>query len=88
MSMIAIGADRVIVRPQRGNRADGNRLFADIKVKKPGDLGERIHLRRLFFKPANQQHLTIEGKQIVFVHVGHYACPQQGDSTGMFLGQY
>lgn len=82
MSMVAIGADDIVIRPERSDGSHGDRLFTDIEVEKPGDLGKRVHLRRLLFKSADQQHLAIQGTQIVLVHVGHYACHDQTTQPG------
>ena len=73
LSMVAIGSDHIIVRLKGGDGSDRDGLFADVQMQEPRDFREGIHLRRLFFESADQQHLMIERKQISFVHVGHYA---------------
>ena len=58
--MVAVRADRVVIRSKRGDGPDRNGLFADIEVQETGNFCESVHFRRFFFEPTDQQHLTIE----------------------------
>ena len=68
MTMIAVGADHIIVGPNGGNDAHRDCFFADIKVQEAGNLGQRIHLGRFFFEPTDEEHLAVEGEKIVLFH--------------------
>jgi len=68
MTVIPVRADHIIVRSNRGNSADRDRFFADIQVEEAGNLGQRIHLGRFFFKPADEEHLAVEDEKIVLSH--------------------
>ena len=52
--MVAVRADRVIIRSKGGDGSDRNGLFADIEMQESGDLRKGVHLRRFFFEPADQ----------------------------------
>jgi len=60
MAVVAVGADDVVIRSKGRHGSDRDSLFADIEVEETGDLGERVHLRRLLFESADQQHLTVQ----------------------------
>ncbi len=60
MSVVSVRADRIVIRSKSGENPDCNGLFADIEMQEAGNFCEGIHLRRFFFEPADQQHLTIE----------------------------
>ena len=66
--MVAVRADRVVIRSKRGDGPDRNGLFADIEMQETGNFREGVHLRRFFFEPADQQHLTIEEQYVAPVH--------------------
>ncbi len=68
MTVIPVGADHIIIRTDRGDRTNRDRFFADIKVQKAGNFGERVHLCRFFFESADKEHLAIEGEKIVLFH--------------------
>jgi len=58
--VVSVRADRVVIRSKGGDGPDRNGLFADIKMQETSNFCEGVHLCRLFFEPADQQHLTIE----------------------------
>src|SRR5919112_86966 len=68
MAMVAIRADRIIIRPQRRNGPDGDGFLPNVEMEKPRNLRKRIHLRRFLFKPADQEHLPVQKKEVVAVH--------------------
>ena len=54
VSVIAIRADGIIIRPKRGNGPDCDGLFADIEMEESGNFCEGVHLCRFLFEPADQ----------------------------------
>ena len=58
LPVLAVGADDVIVRAQRAERARRHGFLTDVEMAEPADLAERVRLRRLFFEAADQQHLA------------------------------
>ena len=69
--VVAVRTDRIVIRSKGGHSPDRNSLFADIEMQETGNFCERVHLRRFFFEPANQQHLTIEEQYVALVHAWH-----------------
>jgi hypothetical protein len=65
MTVISIGADHIVIRPDRRDGTDSHRFFPDIEVQKAGNFGERIHFRRFFFESTNEEHLAVQGEKIV-----------------------
>src|SRR4029077_2817178 len=59
------------IRTKGGDGPDCNGLFADIEMKETGNFCAGVHLRRFFFEPANQQHLTIEEQHVTPVNTWH-----------------
>src|SRR5207302_6723790 len=70
--VVAVRADRVVIRSKRGDGSDRNGLFADIEVQETGNFCESVHFRRFFFEPTDQQHLPIEEEYVAPVHTWHY----------------
>lgn len=63
--MIAIAGDHtVLARRQRGLNTDRDSFLTNIQVTKPANQPESVKLARLFFKPADQQHLPIIFQQL------------------------
>src|SRR6266540_5624492 len=58
LPMLAIRADRVVVRAERGGGPDRHGFLAYIKVEEAANLAERVHLGRLFLEAAQVQHLA------------------------------
>ena len=52
----AMRAGDVIVGPQRGTDADGNRLFADIQVRQARHQSSRIEVIGMLLEQANSEH--------------------------------
>jgi hypothetical protein len=63
MAVIAIAGDDAVALFERGLDADHHRFLADIEVAETTDQPHAVHLARLFFKPADQQHVLIIGEQ-------------------------
>ena len=64
-AVIAVGGDHVVVRLERGDGPDADRLLPDVQVKEPADLPLGVGARGLLFEAANQEHLPVEPRQVV-----------------------
>jgi hypothetical protein len=66
MSVIAVGCDALVAFIGGGFQSDDNSFLADVQMAEPANQTHPIQLSRLFFKTADQQHLTIVFKQFFF----------------------
>src|SRR2546425_8266006 len=57
LTMLAVGADDVVVVPQRPECADTHGFLTDVQMAEAADLGQRVRLGRLFLEVTNEQHL-------------------------------
>src|SRR5262245_5938572 len=60
VAVLAIGGDRVVIRPKRGRRADRDRFLADVEMQESADLAEGIRLRGLLLETADEEHVGQE----------------------------
>jgi hypothetical protein len=68
MTMLAVGADNIIIPAERGCCSHRHCLLTDVEMEKAGNLRQGVHLRRFFFESADQEHLAIEREEVLTVH--------------------
>ena len=71
--MTTVRAGYIVVAPQRFTNADGDRLLADIQMRKAGHLGAEIELIDLFLEATDLHHLPIEMNPAFIVSRGLFA---------------
>lgn len=64
-AVIAVRADDVVARLERGGGADGDGLLANVKMEETADFPLGVGPRRFFFHAADEEHLAIEPEQVV-----------------------
>ena len=58
MPVVPVSGEHVVgLQVQGGDRPDGNGLLADVEVAETPDLPQPVHLCRLLFQAADQEHL-------------------------------
>src|SRR5581483_12181670 len=67
----------VVVGTGRMQRADGDRLLADVQVQEAADLGLRVRLGGVLLEAADEQHLAVHGQQRLAVE------PLQGGALAL-----
>ena len=70
MGVIAIGRNDRVVVIEHGNRADGDRFLAIVKVAKTPDLALRERLLRLFLEATDDNHLAEEIDFLLRLQIG------------------
>ena len=73
VAMVTIGGYDLIAFFRRHLHADHDSFLTDIKVTEAADETHAIHLTRLFFKAANQKHLTICVKLLLLIKFYDFA---------------
>ena len=63
VAVVAVAREHVVVRSQRRERADGDRLLPDVEVAEAADLAERVSLGRLLLEAADENHLVEHAEQ-------------------------
>ena len=56
--VLAVGADDVVVRSQRGDTAYRDRLLPDVEMAETADLAEAVGFAGLLLEPADEHHLS------------------------------
>ncbi len=58
VAVIAVGGDEMIVLSGKGNRSDGDRFLADVKVEETAHATGLVILQRSLFESADANHLS------------------------------
>src|SRR5688572_9915085 len=72
MAMTPVRAGYIVVAPQRFTNAHGDRLLADIQMRKARHLGAEIELIDLFLEATDLHHLPIEMNPAFIVSHGAF----------------
>jgi hypothetical protein len=65
LPVVAVAGDDVVIGVQRAERADGDRLLADVEVAEAQDLLERVGLGRQLLEAADEDHHPIPLQQLL-----------------------
>src|SRR6185437_14457446 len=60
IAVIAIMAENMVPRFQGVDRANRDRLLANIEMEEAANLSRRVHFRALLLEAANEEHLPVE----------------------------
>ena len=66
MAVVAIGRDALVALFGGSLQPDNDRLLPDIKMAEAADQPHAVKLARLFLESADEQHITVIGKQFFF----------------------
>ena len=69
MTMSAVRAEHHIALPQVSTHADGNRLFADIRVAGPVNKPLLVRPGKLLFALPDHLHIAVQFEQRLFVDI-------------------
>ncbi len=65
MPVLAIAAEDVIGRAQRGDGPHASRLLADVQVEEAADLAQGVGLASLLFELPDERHLVVQPEQLL-----------------------
>src|SRR4029077_21027918 len=69
VAVLPVGADDVVVRPERRDAADGDRLLADVEMAEAPDFPQAVGLAGLLLEAPDHHHLA-EPMAVLRGHAG------------------
>src|SRR6266851_7740949 len=77
MTVAAMCTENDILHLQIGTDANGNRLLTDIGVTGAVNQSALMRASQLLFATANEQHLAVEGQELLLVQTGNFLGPHE-----------
>jgi hypothetical protein len=72
MAVVAITGDDLVAGRERQLHADDHRFLADIEMAEAADQAHSVHLARLLFEAADQQHVAVGLELRLLAEIGDH----------------